>query len=193
MSFVSNGLQDVYCACPSITAAFEAFDPATGQTAVLPPAPTPRYRHTAVAVGGDIMLIGGWRLLDCTIEACDYPGQEVLVTQVDAYDVERATWRTLRQPFPGGGDLGSFVLGTTIYAVGGYDIDYNALATTHKLDMADASDSPWGLATADALATSRGEREQHRCLLPAPSGANRKSVPRGAPMQHLAPRRNQRS
>ena len=26
--------------------------------------------------------------------------------------------------------------------------------------------------------------------LPAPSGANKKSFPRGAPMQHLAPRRN---
>ena len=25
---------------------------------------------------------------------------------------------------------------------------------------------------------------------PAPSGANKKSFPRGAPMQHLAPRRN---
>ena len=28
------------------------------------------------------------------------------------------------------------------------------------------------------------------CCLPAPSGANEKSSPRGAPMQHLAPRRN---
>ena len=31
-----------------------------------------------------------------------------------------------------------------------------------------------------------------RDLLPAPHGANKKSFPRGAPMQHLAPRRNQR-
>ena len=31
---------------------------------------------------------------------------------------------------------------------------------------------------------------EHRGHLPAPSGANKKPSPRGAPMQHLAPRRN---
>ena len=58
--------------------------------------------------------------------------------EVDVYDIQSNSWSTMPGPFPGTGsvplgDLGAFVIGTTVYAVGGYDEQYNAVNTTYKL------------------------------------------------------------
>ena len=61
----------------------------------------------------------------------------------------------------------------------------NCLGSAAVLPMLSAAT----MSRLDALGEKDQVRAPHSCL-PARSGANKKSFPRGAPMQHLAPRRN---
>jgi N-acetylneuraminic acid mutarotase len=142
---VQSATPDEYCVCPSVTDSFEVYDPVAADATALPPMPHARYRHASVATNGNVYLVGGWRKLACTAaDPCSYPGEEAPATEVDVYNVQQGTWRTLagRFPpagFPAVGDASAFVLGTSIYATGGYDAGYTAQSSTFRLDLASAS------------------------------------------------------
>ena len=65
------------------------------------------------------------------------------------------------------------------------------LQTHHRpaetMQVAQPQDLPAASNGRQQLPSPRGCEQ---CVLPAPCGAYKKSSPRGAPMQHLAPRRN---
>ena len=60
-----------YFYCPSVSASFFAFDPATQQFETLPDMPRTRYRHAAVAIENHIFFVGGRDVEDNLIAEVD--------------------------------------------------------------------------------------------------------------------------
>jgi hypothetical protein len=123
--------------------------------------PRARYRHSAVAVAGKVYVLGGRRKKNCNVERCAYPGEEEPVSVVDVYDIYQGSWSSMSSRFPPAGhpavgDTSAFVIGTVIYAVGGYDSTYTAQASTFKLDLS-ATTPAWTYATQDSLDVPRGD------------------------------------
>ena len=62
--------------------------------------PRARYRHSAVAVAGNVYILGGWRKKRCRVEPCAYPGEEEPVSVVDVYAIERGRWSSMPSNWP---------------------------------------------------------------------------------------------
>lgn len=113
--------------CPAITGKIQLFSPRLNSfTTELPDAPRPRYRHSAVAVGSKIFVIGGRDLADNTI------------SEVDVFETADHTWSTLQWQWTDAkSDNDAMVIDGLIYIVGGYSADYSTtFATTDILDPA---------------------------------------------------------
>lgn len=99
--------------CPKITSKGVAFTPETKTFEVLPDAPTPRYRHAAVALGTKIYIAGGRTLEDKIIES------------IDVFDTVSGTWGD-SIPWSGArSDNAAVADGDNIIFVGGYNADYS--------------------------------------------------------------------
>jgi len=126
-----NENQTVSDGCHSIINYFTSFDFVAQQWTVLQPRPTPRYRYTAAVVNSKVYAIAGLSQNDTNIDT------------VDVYDTSAGTsgtWTSLNQ-----GNVtyisnpASFVIGTKIYLVGGYNIDYTARAQVLVLDTSSSN------------------------------------------------------
>lgn len=128
--------------CSSVTDKVLVYDPATDTFEELAAAPRARYRHAAVAVGTEILVFGGKTLDDRSH------------LEVDVLDTATGTWKTrgvMKNPTS---DLAAFVLGGTVYAVGGYDSGYTALDTVSAMDPATGG---WTTLVDSSLNTARGD------------------------------------
>jgi len=134
-------------ACDTITDTATLFNPGTNTFTAVHDMPRERYRHTAVAVGNKVFLLGGTDL--------SYP--EPQIAHVDVFDLSTNTWSTL--PDLGKlthamSDPASFTVGTKIFFIGGYETtDYNA---TNKVWSYDSATTTGWNAVADAP-TARGD------------------------------------
>lgn len=149
----NQSMQYVYCSCPSVGANFEVYDPATQKSTSLPALPSgKRYRHATVAIAGRVYVYGGWR------PAASAGGYESIATEVDVFDIATNKWLANNPGLAWSeatGDLGGFAIGNSIFAVGGYMVNYTAVSTLYALDL-QASSPSWTLASA-AMPTARGD------------------------------------
>jgi len=107
-----------YCFCSEITNKTTAFDPEQGTWRDLATAPAPRYRHMSAVVGSLLFIFGG-RDLDDNI-----------LTTVLVFNLTSNKWATSTN-WPGATSDGTaFVYNNTIYAVGGYDQNYDSSNVT---------------------------------------------------------------
>jgi N-acetylneuraminic acid mutarotase len=131
-----------------ITNTATLFDPATNTFAAVPDMPRQRFRHTAVAVGSKVFLLGG----------TDISFPEPQIAFVDVFDLVAKTWTTLPDAAKlthAMSDPASFAIGTKIFFVGGYETTmYNATNKVWSYDTALAAVG-W-TAVADAP-TTRGD------------------------------------
>ena len=112
--------------CPRIGNATLRFDVLDGTYTRLADAPRERYRHAAVGLGEKVYVLGGRDVND------------TLVTAVDVLDTAAGTWSSFEWE-DATSDLAAFVDGDTIFAVGGYDADYNTLTRMHAVDVSGES------------------------------------------------------
>lgn len=114
-------------------------------------------------------------------ETCDYPGQEKPISEVDVFDTRSGAWSTLPSPLPATGDLAAFVIGTTVYATGGYDETYNAKNSTFKIGelcttsvtrvgLGDRQEALYNWTLSDLLALSFGELREENLRIRGFSG-----------------------
>jgi len=114
--------------CPKITNKGLAFVPATKKFEVLPPAPTPRYRHAAVALGGKIYIAGG-RSVD-----------DKLIKNIDVFDTVSGTWGTAI-PWSGArSDNAAIADGNNLVLVGGYNYNYTVSDATKRVQVVKVED-----------------------------------------------------
>lgn len=123
------------------------YHPKTDSFTTAPDMPRARYRHSAVAVGEKVYVMGGTNL--------DYP--EPTLKPLDVFDTSKNKWITLTNvPLNGSKVDGSaFAIAKKIYFVGGYETSqYNATNKAWVLDTEKLSDG-WKPAT--SLKTNRGD------------------------------------
>lgn len=130
--------------CSSVTAETLVYDPSTDTFEALAAAPRPRYRHAAVALGTEIIVLGGKTLFDDTL------------AEVDVLDTVTGTWSTRGAMSAPAADLAAFTLGGVVYAVGGYSAIYDALSV---MSVMDPSTGVWS--TLDARSWLNTERGDH--------------------------------
>lgn len=125
---------DDFFICPDVTSYANVFDATTGSIEAMPEAPRKRYRHAAVYHDGLVWLLGG---RDDTVDPTSF--LDNVVADVDVFDVATNKWRTdLSFKLPDDlvkSDHAAFVIGDTIYMVGGFEFGYNATATTIAIDI----------------------------------------------------------
>ncbi|CAB9529293.1 leucine Rich Repeat [Seminavis robusta] len=109
--------------CGSISDSFYAFDPLTEDFISLPPMPVARYRHAAVAIKNQLVLLGGRTLADD------------LIPQVDVFDMNSQSWFSfaLSSDVVAASDLAFWDNGTHAFFAGGYDVTYTALKQVFSL------------------------------------------------------------
>ena len=113
--------------CGAITNSTLVYDPTANSYSVAPDMPRPRYRHSAVAVGNSMYVLGGTNL------------NEEHITEVDVFDTETATWSTLTgAPLASSTtDGAAFAVEAKIYFTGGYNLpNYDSSNRTFCLDTA---------------------------------------------------------
>eukprot|EP00591_Stephanopyxis_turris_P008432 CAMPEP_0195512934 /NCGR_PEP_ID=MMETSP0794_2-20130614/4716_1 /TAXON_ID=515487 /ORGANISM="Stephanopyxis turris, Strain CCMP 815" /LENGTH=449 /DNA_ID=CAMNT_0040640831 /DNA_START=143 /DNA_END=1492 /DNA_ORIENTATION=+ len=110
--------------CNAVSDATTSFDPHYHKFAMRKQALRKRHRHVAVAVNGDIWVVGG------------RDENDAIVREVDMYTAARDTWITVGSLGPGlaKSDLTAFARGDDLYLVGGYDQNYHATEHTFKID-----------------------------------------------------------
>eukprot|EP00560_Eucampia_antarctica_P009719 CAMPEP_0197829398 /NCGR_PEP_ID=MMETSP1437-20131217/5838_1 /TAXON_ID=49252 ORGANISM="Eucampia antarctica, Strain CCMP1452" /NCGR_SAMPLE_ID=MMETSP1437 /ASSEMBLY_ACC=CAM_ASM_001096 /LENGTH=442 /DNA_ID=CAMNT_0043431035 /DNA_START=298 /DNA_END=1626 /DNA_ORIENTATION=+ len=130
------GADDGNFYCGSITDKALKFDPFGNSFSELEAAPHKRYRHSAVAIGKKLYLIGGRDLQDNFVE------------EIDVYDTETEKWRTagklpndksvdLKGNITVTSDLAAWGYEDHIYVAGGYSTDYTSFGTTYRIAVAD--------------------------------------------------------
>ncbi|CAB9519760.1 kelch-like [Seminavis robusta] len=109
--------------CGSISDSFYAFNPLTEDFISLPPMPVARYRHAAVAIKNQLVLLGGRTLADD------------LIPQVDVFDMNSQSWFSfaLSSDVVAASDLAFWDNGTHAFFAGGYDVTYTALKQVFSL------------------------------------------------------------
>jgi N-acetylneuraminic acid mutarotase len=136
---------DTFCFCGELTNKTEAFNPLTGQWTTLADMPRQRYRHAAVASENRLYVFGGRDVDDNIIE------------EVDVYDATFDKWVTLTVTWPNAtSDLTAVLIGTVIYASGGYTLDYGAVNTTATYDTEDAG-ATWNYGSVSPMHYARGD------------------------------------
>eukprot|EP01112_Ceratiomyxa_fruticulosa_P007420 TRINITY_DN1922_c0_g2_i2.p1 TRINITY_DN1922_c0_g2~~TRINITY_DN1922_c0_g2_i2.p1 ORF type:complete len:371 (+),score=58.12 TRINITY_DN1922_c0_g2_i2:411-1523(+) len=139
---------DQNCLCTVITNSTEIYYPNTGSWLRINDAPRPRYRHSAAVIGNLVYLFGGRDILDN------------IITQVDVLNLEGGipgVWSSNVDWVNATSDLVSFVFNNTIYAVGGYTVDYSTFNTVWTWTPGQSSwvsnvSSPIGQERGDACA-----------------------------------------
>jgi len=141
------------CACTSITASAEYFNPETDKFTSLKHAPTMRYRGQAAGLGTKLYVFGGRDLNDTIIQTVD-----VLDTLTSAWSTYTAgASGTLASALPPAvSDGGAFAYGTKVYIVGGYDQNYNQNGALYSIDV--TTTPAWTVdLTLPAMPTGRGD------------------------------------
>lgn len=103
------------------------FDPVNEvYSAPLTPMPTPRYRFGAACKDGKVWVAGGFNNSHAGNMGWS-------IDSVDIYDVATDTWTSGPALNTARGDLALANFGGDLYAMGGYDWSYTALASVEKL------------------------------------------------------------
>lgn len=101
--------------CPSLSTRTYAYDAGDDRWRTLMDHPRERYRHAA-AYANDKLYVGGGRDL-----------ADLVLAEVDVYDVLLNTWTTLAQASVPRSDLAAFSFEGSVYFWGGYDQNYTTL------------------------------------------------------------------
>eukprot|EP00750_Incisomonas_marina_P019069 INCI3208.1.p1 GENE.INCI3208.1~~INCI3208.1.p1 ORF type:complete len:345 (+),score=58.41 INCI3208.1:167-1201(+) len=125
-----------------------AYNLTSGSSTTIASAPRRRYRHSAVAVGDEIYVLGG-------TDDSDGP-----IPEVDVYDTRTGLWRTeaaLNMTLPVT-DAAAFVVGgDKIHVVGGYEhYSYVPQVAMQVFDLANPSQG-WTVPATGNLAVGRGD------------------------------------
>ena len=135
-----------FCGCTNVTNAVQIYNPSTETWMVGPPAPSPRFRHSAALIDSKLYILGGRDIADNVLASVD-------VLDVSG-PVSGWTWsaNVAQIPTPRS-DACAMVLSSPpgIYLVGGYTGTYSSLASI------DIYTPGTGWSAAAPLATSRGD------------------------------------
>jgi hypothetical protein len=122
------------------------FDPISEvYSAPLAPMPTPRYRFGATCTNGQVHVAGGFS--NATAGSMGWS-----LDSVDVYDIATDAWHSGPPLNTARGDLALASVGGDLYAIGGYDWTYTALATVEKLA---AGASAWSFVS--SMASPKGD------------------------------------
>lgn len=114
-----------YSACDSLSQRMDVYHQATDTWTRGANMPRVRNRHTGVAYDGFVYLFGGRNEADA------------VVREVDVYNIDGDSWTTLADLFTfATSDLASYVQGTKVVMMGGYDDVYASMNGTHVFDLA---------------------------------------------------------
>jgi len=163
MPFARSDLQTVYCggevvllggldAHGHVLSAVTKFDPVNERfdNTSCAPMPTPRYRFGAACVNGEIWVGGGFE--NGTAGNAGWS-----MSSVDVYNVAANTWRAGPPLQVARGDLALGVVGTKLYAIGGYDWTYTPLATNEILDLTSTATAAAGWSYAAPMPLPKGD------------------------------------
>jgi len=114
-------------ACNSISSYMYKFDAINEEIVELPQMPRRRYRHASAIVNNQLWILGGRDFFD------------TLIPEIDIFDIASNTWSTIGNFTDVTSDLASFSSGTSVYAIGGYDSDYNATNQLVKFSFNETS------------------------------------------------------
>ncbi|MEM1205067.1 MAG: PQQ-binding-like beta-propeller repeat protein [Acidobacteriota bacterium] len=109
------------------------FDPATGTWSDLPPLPTPRSSHDAVAVGETVYVAGGWQLRGAGQDPVWH--DDMVFLDVSA---ESPAWTSVPQPFQRRA-LTTAAAGGKVYVIGGLGQD----GTSRRVEVFDTESREW--------------------------------------------------